>query len=575
MVRIGIELCEVLDYLHTNKPPIIFRDLKPLNIMMTPKGHICLIDFGIARHFKQEQANDTAHFYSMGYAPPEQYGRSQTSPRSDIYSLGATLHQMLSGHNPAHHPFQFAPLQQLDATIPVPLVSLVRQMVEMDEHKRPVRAATIKQQLEQILVLEQSEPVGSMRSETDPETVMPASRLRLQEQGARSSSPTSPTARASTTVGPQSIPPAREERSKARPLVRRSVLLGLLGGTVAVGGGAVALSYSLIGAVLPGKSTTKTPVPAKRTTLALTPKTTPAPTPAASGTTWTHLQRIFGQASKVTPALAVSPDGILHQVFVANNGGNGMLHISSQDQGATWGNYYTVPDQSSQAAPALTISSNGTLHLVYTANDGSGGLFYTSSHDQGATWASASPINELSKSAPALTISSNGTLYLVFVADNRSNRMLYTSSQDQGVTWANTYPISKQSSQNAPALTVSTDGTLHMVYTANGGSGGLLYTSSHNQGATWASAYYIGQSSQLAPALTILNNTLYLAFVANDGSNQLYVISSQDGIHWSGRQKVGQASLYAPALAVLNGKLYLAFVANDGSNQLSIISSQE
>ncbi|MFL5705816.1 MAG: serine/threonine-protein kinase, partial [Ktedonobacteraceae bacterium] len=70
VVRIGIELCDVLDYLHTHQPQVIFRDLKPSNIMFTPKGQVYLIDFGIARHFKQDQAKDTAYYYSAGYAPP-------------------------------------------------------------------------------------------------------------------------------------------------------------------------------------------------------------------------------------------------------------------------------------------------------------------------------------------------------------------------------------------------------------------------------------------------------------------------------------------------------------------------
>ena len=150
VVRIGIELCEVLEYLHTHEPQVVFRDLKPLNIMLTPKGHIFLIDFGIARHFKQEQTKDTAYYYSVGYAPPEQYGQSQTSPRSDIYSLGATLHQMLTGHNPASKPFQFPNVQLVDPGIPVTLARVITQMLEMNEQARPASVAEIKAQLEKV-----------------------------------------------------------------------------------------------------------------------------------------------------------------------------------------------------------------------------------------------------------------------------------------------------------------------------------------------------------------------------------------------------------------------------------------
>jgi len=150
-VRIGIEFCAVLAYLHTHKPQIIFRDLKPLNIMLTPKRHICLIDFGIARHFKPDQTHDTAHYYSVGYAPPEQYGQSQTGPRSDIYSLGATLHQMLSGQHPAQKPFQFSPLQALNQTISAPLATVVAQMVEMNEQARPGSVVEVKTRLQNVL----------------------------------------------------------------------------------------------------------------------------------------------------------------------------------------------------------------------------------------------------------------------------------------------------------------------------------------------------------------------------------------------------------------------------------------
>lgn len=147
VVRIGIELCNVLECLHTHQPQIIFRDLKPLNVMITPEKQIYLIDFGIARHFKANQVRDTNFYYSVGYAPPEQYGQSQTGPRSDIYSLGATLHQMLSGYNPASKPFDFP---ALDPSTPVPLTKLISQMLELKEQERPASVAAVKQALERI-----------------------------------------------------------------------------------------------------------------------------------------------------------------------------------------------------------------------------------------------------------------------------------------------------------------------------------------------------------------------------------------------------------------------------------------
>jgi serine/threonine protein kinase len=162
VLDIGIQLCTVLDYLHTREPLIIFRDLKPANVMRTSASHIYLIDFGIARHFKPGQPRDTIPLGSPGYAAPEQYGRAQTTPRADIYSLGALLHQLLTGNNPAQNPFRFerSPLQGL--SIPRRLQSLVLQMVDMDVNNRPSSMVIVKQELEQIAAA--SRPAGTLLS---------------------------------------------------------------------------------------------------------------------------------------------------------------------------------------------------------------------------------------------------------------------------------------------------------------------------------------------------------------------------------------------------------------------------
>lgn len=151
VIEIGIQLCSVLDYLHKRTPPIIFRDLKPANIMLTPEGYIYLIDFGVARHFKPGQARDTIAFGSPGYAAPEQYGKAQTTRHADIYSLGVTLYQMLTGIDPGLKPFQFAPLQLPGGQLPsIELQKLVMQMLELDAHRRPDSMVMVKQALQGI-----------------------------------------------------------------------------------------------------------------------------------------------------------------------------------------------------------------------------------------------------------------------------------------------------------------------------------------------------------------------------------------------------------------------------------------
>ena len=150
---IALQLCHVLHYLHTCQPPVIFRDLKPANVMRTPEGNLYLIDFGIARHFKPGQAKDTMPFGSPGYAAPEQYGKAQTTPQSDLYSLGALLHQLLSGEDPAETPFRFAPLRLYGTAGLAELEALIMRMVEMDPAKRLVSTAEVKEELRRIVML--------------------------------------------------------------------------------------------------------------------------------------------------------------------------------------------------------------------------------------------------------------------------------------------------------------------------------------------------------------------------------------------------------------------------------------
>ena len=111
--RWGAQLCCVLDYLHTREAAVIYRDMKPANVILKPDGDISLIDFGTARIFKNGCDQDTVCLGTPGYAAPEQYGGSgQTGPRTDIYCLGATLHQLVTGRNPSETPFHFPKITQ-------------------------------------------------------------------------------------------------------------------------------------------------------------------------------------------------------------------------------------------------------------------------------------------------------------------------------------------------------------------------------------------------------------------------------------------------------------------------------
>lgn len=108
VMRWALQLCDVLNYLHSHRPPIIFRDLKPSNVMVTKEGKIKLIDFGIARIFKAHVNADTHTLGSRSYAAPEQYGSGQSDARTDVYTLGATLYKLLTGATPLEVPLRQA-----------------------------------------------------------------------------------------------------------------------------------------------------------------------------------------------------------------------------------------------------------------------------------------------------------------------------------------------------------------------------------------------------------------------------------------------------------------------------------
>lgn len=132
-----LQLCDVLKYMHGRKPyPIIYRDLKPDNIMLMDEDKIKLIDFGIAREYKEDSENDTVPIGTRGYAAPEQYGIGQSDERTDIFSLGITIYFLLTGKNLSHPPYKIQPFEQQKTGLEEQLFKIVLKCCEILPDRR-------------------------------------------------------------------------------------------------------------------------------------------------------------------------------------------------------------------------------------------------------------------------------------------------------------------------------------------------------------------------------------------------------------------------------------------------------
>lgn len=143
------QLCDVLGYLHSRTPPIIYRDMKPANIMLKPDGTVTLIDFGTAREYKEKNLADTTCLGTVGYAAPEQFGgMGQTDAKTDIYCLGATLYHLVTGMNPCEPPYEIKPIRQINPTLSSGLERIILKCTQRDPNDRYQSAAELMYALE-------------------------------------------------------------------------------------------------------------------------------------------------------------------------------------------------------------------------------------------------------------------------------------------------------------------------------------------------------------------------------------------------------------------------------------------
>lgn len=136
VIEWGKQMCSALGYLHSQNPPLIYRDMKPANVILKPDGAIKFIDFGIMRAYKPNQSSDTCCLGTKGYAAPEQFGGSQTDARTDIFGLGMTMFRLVTGVDPIEPPYEIKPICTINPNLPRGLEYIISKCIQLNPNER-------------------------------------------------------------------------------------------------------------------------------------------------------------------------------------------------------------------------------------------------------------------------------------------------------------------------------------------------------------------------------------------------------------------------------------------------------
>jgi serine/threonine protein kinase/Tol biopolymer transport system component len=352
-VQIGAAMCDALAYLHSRKPPILHRDIKPGNVKITPEGHIFLVDFGLAKVYQGDnQATTTgARAMTPGYSPPEQYGTARTDPRTDFYSLGATLYAALCGVIPedglarAMDNAQLTPLRKRNSKISRRFATAIEKAMAVDPSDRFQSAEDFKRALLGASSKTLQLAGGHVVAPPPPEAFLPSDPNDAADsvEAAKEKTPRPPV------VGP--VPPAPAEdqpfvsplkKQKERERKRRFALIRFIFILVLLA--VVSVPFVAPGILPPDlrnaipflaptstaiPSVTPSPLPTQTSTATSTPTATPVPTATALPPTSTPLPIVIIGTVGVDPTLVV-PTATLSVTPV---GGSGQIAYVSDRTG--------------------------------------------------------------------------------------------------------------------------------------------------------------------------------------------------------------------------------------------------
>ena len=292
-IQIGAAICDALDYLHTRKPSILHRDIKPGNVKITPDGHIFLVDFGLAKVVQGTQATTTgARAMTPGYSPPEQYGTARTDPRTDVYSLGATLYASLCGVIPedglarAMDNAQLTPLRKRSPKISRRFAAAIEKAMAVDPSDRFQTADDFKKALLGSKSKTQQLTGNYTIAPPPPESFSPKEIIenetnldaRQNAGSARSPTPTPPVRRDEEQPFVSPLKKHKERERKRQTALLRFLLVLVLLAAIGVPILAPALLPDGVRGLLPFLAPTNTP------TATITPSALPTATETATET---------------------------------------------------------------------------------------------------------------------------------------------------------------------------------------------------------------------------------------------------------------------------------------------------